>query len=473
MIEPLRQLVRPFTARLSLALRVAILTTLSVAMTLAAVSAIVYVTVAAEFKSSLDDSMLRRANDAVAADYVPSEKNDAEDALTGVKAFVVRGGELFAPAADRDFPFDHHEVAVSIGTEERSMRTVKYKGISYRVVAVSASPGVALVLAQPMESIERALDRLKVILLLSSAAGVALAGIAGWAVAANGLRPVRRLTAATEHVARTQELTPIAVSGSGSDELARLTTSFNSMLQALDASQHRQRQLVADAGHELRTPLTSLRTNIELIGQAADNVDRSLSTDERHEIMGDVRSQLEEMTTLVGDLVELARDEPMRRDPEPLDFADVVAQSVHRVRLRAPNVTFDVVLKPWMVFGEAQLLERAVTNLLDNAAKWSPNGSVVQVRLDDGTLTVADQGPGIDAADLPHVFDRFYRSSEARTLPGSGLGLSIVRRAADRHGGIVEATIGAEGGTLFTFTLPGSESDSGLTHGPAKGDPFP
>ena len=299
-----------------------------------------------------------------------------------------------------------------------------------------------------MESIERALDRLKVILLLSSAAGVALAGIAGWAVAANGLRPVRRLTAATEHVARTQELTPIAVSGSGSDELARLTTSFNSMLQALDASQHRQRQLVADAGHELRTPLTSLRTNIELIGQAADNVDRSLSTDERHEIMGDVRSQLEEMTTLVGDLVELARDEPMRRDPEPLDFADVVAQSVHRVRLRAPNVTFDVVLKPWMVFGEAQLLERAVTNLLDNAAKWSPNGSVVQVRLDDGTLTVADQGPGIDAADLPHVFDRFYRSSEARTLPGSGLGLSIVRRAADRHGGIVEATIGAGGGTL-------------------------
>jgi two-component system sensor histidine kinase MprB len=457
-IEPFRRLVRPLTSRLSLALRVAILTTLSVAMTLAALSAIVYVTVAAEFKSSLDDSMLRRANDAVAANYVPTEKNDAEDALTGVKAFVVRGGELFAPAsADRDFPFDHHEVAVSIGTEDRSMRTLKYDGVSYRVVAVSASPGVALVLAQPMESIEQALDRLKVILLLSSAVGVALAGIAGWAVAANGLRPVRRLTAATERVARTQELTPIFVSGS--DELARLTTSFNSMLQALDASQHRQRQLVADAGHELRTPLTSLRTNIELIGQAADNAERSLSNEERHEIMGDVRSQLEEMTTLVGDLVELARDEPMRRDPEPLDFADVVAQSVERVRLRAPNVTFDVELDPWMVFGEAQLLERAVTNLLDNAAKWSPDGSTVRVRLDHGTLTVADQGPGIDAEDLPHVFDRFYRSSEARTLPGSGLGLSIVRRAADRHGGTVDASSGAEGGTLFTFTLPGSDAE--------------
>ena len=457
MIEPFRQLVRPLTSRMSLALRVAILTTLSVAMTLAALSAIVYVTVAAEFESSLDDSMLRRANDAVAANFVPAEKNDAEDALTGVKAFVVRGGELFAPAADKDFPFDHHEVAVSIGTEERSMRTLTYNGVSYRVVAVSASPGVALVLAQPMESIERALDRLKVILLLSSAVGVALAGMAGWAVAANGLRPVRRLTAATEHVARTQELTPIAVSGS--DELARLTTSFNSMLQALDASQHRQRQLVADAGHELRTPLTSLRTNIELIGQAADNAERSLSNEERHEIMGDVRSQLEEMTTLVGDLVELARDEPMRRDPEPLDFADVVTQSVERVRLRAPNVTFDVELNPWMAFGESQLLERAVTNLLDNAAKWSPDGSTVRVRLDGGTLTVTDQGPGIDPSDLPHVFDRFYRSSEARTLPGSGLGLSIVRRAADRHGGTVEAASGAEGGTLFTFTLPGTDAD--------------
>ncbi len=455
MSEPFRQLVRPLTSRMSLALRVAILTTLSVAMTLAALSAIVYVTVGAEFKSSLDDSMLRRANDAVAANYVPSEKNDAEDALTGVKALVVRGGELFAKPGDKDFPFDHHEVAVSIGTEDRSMRTVTYNKVSYRVVAVSASPGVALVLAQPMESIERALDRLKVILLLSSAVGVALAGIAGWGVAANGLRPVRRLTAATERVARTQELTPIAVSGS--DELARLTTSFNSMLQALDASQNRQRQLVADAGHELRTPLTSLRTNIELIGQAADNAERSLSTEERHEIMGDVRSQLEEMTTLVGDLVELARDEPMRRDPEPLDFADVVTQSVDRVRLRASGVTFDVELEPWLVFGEPQLLERAVTNLLDNAAKWSPEGSTVRVRLDEGVLTVADQGPGIDAADLPHVFDRFYRSSEARTLPGSGLGLSIVRRAADRHGGTVEAASGPGGGTLFTFTLPGTD----------------
>ena len=241
--------------------------------------------------------------------------------------------------------------------------------------------------------------------------------------------------------------------------MARLTNSFNTMLIALDASQQRQRQLVADAGHELRTPLTSLRTNIELIGQAANNTERSLSAEQRNEIMGDVRSQLEELTTLVGDLVELAREEPMRRDPEPLDFADVLTQAVQRVRLRAPDIVFDVEAQSWMVFGEAQLLERAVTNLLDNAAKWSPTGSTVRVRLADGTLTVADAGPGIDAADLPHVFDRFYRSSEARTLPGSGLGLSIVRRAADRHGGTVEAASGLLGGTTFTMTLPDSHEE--------------
>jgi two-component system sensor histidine kinase MprB len=229
------------------------------------------------------------------------------------------------------------------------------------------------------------------------------------------------------------------------------------MLQALDASQTRQRQLVADAGHELRTPLTSLRTNIELIGQAADNVDRSLTDDQRHEIMGDVRSQLEELTTLVGDLVELARDEPMTRDPEPLDFADVVTQAIDRVRQRAHSVTFDVGLEPWMVFGEPQLLERGVTNLLDNAAKWSPADGTVHVRLSGGALTVTDEGPGIDPADLPHIFDRFYRSSEARTLPGSGLGLSIVKRAAERHGGTVDVESSPGGGTTFTLVLPSSD----------------
>ncbi|WP_157439415.1 sensor histidine kinase [Aeromicrobium sp. Root344] len=463
MIDLLHRSLQPFTQRMSLALRVAVLTTMAVALTLGAVSAIVFVVVRAEFERSLDESMLRRAHAAVDANLAEFDVFQRIDprlqSIADVQIFVVSGGELFSPTAPVNAQTkafkSYHEVEVSLGEESQSMRTVRIKGTPYRVVAVQAGGGQALVMAQSMESIDYALKRLKVILLLCSAAGVAVAGMAGWAVAANGLRPVRRLTAATERVARTAELTPIEVTGH--DELARLTTSFNAMLQALDASQTRQRQLVADAGHELRTPLTSLRTNIELIGQAADNAERSLSDEQRHEIMGDVRSQLEELTTLVGDLVELARDEPMTRDPEPLDFSDVINQAVDRVRLRAHDMTFDLDLESWMVFGEPQLLERAVTNLLDNAAKWSPADGTVHVRLAEGTLTVADEGPGIDPADLPHIFDRFYRSSEARTLPGSGLGLSIVKRAAERHGGTVDVESTPGVGTTFTLTLPSSD----------------
>ncbi|MET0953872.1 MAG: HAMP domain-containing sensor histidine kinase [Aeromicrobium sp.] len=458
MIERAHRLLRRVTSRMSLALRVAILTTMAVALTLGAASAIVFLTVRAQFETSLDEGMFQRAKDVVESGYSPSEDQEkTADTLAGIKILVVQGGKLMTRRQDKGFPYGQLEYDVSIGAAKQSARTLSYNGTPYRVVAVQARPGTALVLAQPMDSIRQALERLKIVLLLTSSLGVAIAGVAGWAVATNGLRPVRRLTEATEHVARTTDLTPIEVTGR--DELARLTTSFNAMLQALDASQERQRQLVADAGHELRTPLTSLRTNIELIGQAADNTERHLTDEQRHEIMGDVRAQLEELTTLVGDLVELARDEPLSRDPEPLDLADVVTQAVDRVRLRAQEVEVEVDLTPWMVIGEPQLLERAITNLLDNAAKWSPPGGTIRVTLREGRVTITDEGPGIAAEDLPHIFDRFYRSSEARTLPGSGLGLSIVKRAAERHGGTVEVSSPPEGGTVFTLTLPEHRPD--------------
>lgn len=458
MIDALHRELQKITGRMSLALRVAVLTTAAVAATLGVVSAVAFVTVRAEFQSSLDESILRRANAAVDSGFSPALlTNESVSALAylGIQPFIVQGGRLFQ--ADQITNPEvlklkgYQELEVSLGERSQSMRTVTIKGVPHRVVAVRSGPGQALVLVQSMESNRDALERLKIILLLASTAGVLLAGGAGWAVATNGLRPVRRLTAATERVARTAELTPIKVTGR--DELARLTTSFNAMLQALDASQTRQRQLVADAGHELRTPLTSLRTNIELIGQAADS-DRPLTADQRHEIMYDVRAQLEELTNLVGDLVELARDEPMTRTPEPLDLAEVVIHAVDRVRLRAQTADIQVEVEPWLVIGESQLLERAVTNLLDNAAKWSPQDGVIHVLLRGGALTVTDEGPGIKPADLPHIFDRFYRSSEARTLPGSGLGLSIVKRAAERHGGTVVVSSPPEGGTTFTFTLP-------------------
>jgi two-component system sensor histidine kinase MprB len=454
------RVLRLFSSRMTLAIRVAVLTTAAVAATLTLVSATIYVTVRSEFQSSLDDSMIRRAQAGVTADLGSLFAGGADPgalALTDIKVIVLRSGRgvLLGTPAVSNFPVQFiglPEREVSLGQHSQSVRTATLDGTPYRVVAVHSGPGEALVIAQSMESIDKALHRLQIILLLTSVIGVALAGLAGWAVAANGLRPVRRLTAATERVARTTDLTPITVTGT--DELARLTISFNAMLTALDASQTRERQLIADAGHELRTPLTSLRTNIELMGQATGKGRRSLSEDESAEIMGDVRAQLEELTTLVGDLVELARDEPVRRDPEPLDLADVVSLAVSRVRLRASGVEFVTHTEPWMVVGEAQLLERAVTNLLDNAAKWSPDGGTVRVSLVEGVVQVSDEGPGIEPEDLPHIFDRFYRSTEARTLPGSGLGLSIVKRAADRHGGTAEVSSTLGEGATFTLFIP-------------------
>jgi two-component system, OmpR family, sensor histidine kinase MprB len=281
---------------------------------------------------------------------------------------------------------------------------------------------------------------------------VIVAALAGWAVASNGLRPVRRLTAAVEDIARTQKLEPIAVEGN--DDVARLSVAFNQMLAAVAASRDRQRQLVADAGHELRTPLTSLRTNLDLLTQAEKR--GGLSEDARSELLDDVRFQIEELTTLIGDLTELARDEPISAAVEAVDFDEVVERAVERVRRRGTDLRFEVKLDQWWVIGEAAPLERAVTNLLDNAAKWSPTGGTVAVVLEEGTLTVTDEGPGITEEDLPHVFDRFYRSKESRAMPGSGLGLAIVRQIFERHGGSVWVAGTSPSGTSFTGFVPGS-----------------
>jgi two-component system sensor histidine kinase MprB len=291
-------------------------------------------------------------------------------------------------------------------------------------------------------------------MLLLGAAGVIAAGMAGWAVARNGLRPVRRLTASAEHIARTEDLTPLPVEGD--DEIARLAKAFNQMLTALSASRDRQRQLVADAGHELRTPLTSLRTNLDLLTQADDPGGAAcLPPEARAELLEDVQAQIEELTTLIGDLVELARDEPLAHVVETVDLAEVAERAVARVRRRAPGVAFDLSAESWWVVGEPAGLERAITNLLDNAAKWSPPDGTVRVSLRKGVLTVDDHGPGIAAADLPHVFDRFYRSQESRSMPGSGLGLSIVRQVALRHSGDVAADDSPYGGARLTLALPG------------------
>lgn len=434
------------------------LTSLAVGLTLAVASVAVYLTLRSELVGSLDESLLDRARTTAETAFANNEDRDFPQwtlAATDVRIAVVNeNGNVFSDDVEeavRQY-VGTDELQVAGGGATSSLRTSSIDGTRYRVAAVPIGPVEALVLAQSMEPTYETLEQLTLVAWAVGIAGVLLAAVAGRAVATNGLRPVRQLTEAAERVARTDDLTPIAVTGD--DELARLSGAFNSMLLALSASRQRQQQLVADAGHELRTPLTSLRTNLELLGQTEGGA--GLPEQARRELLADVRAQVDELSTLVGNLVELARDEPTSRQLEPIDVADVVEEAAARVRRRAaPGVTLSVDAQSWVVLGEPVQLERAVTNLLDNAVKWGPRGSTVEVSLLEGVLTVRDHGPGIAASDLPHVFDRFYRSTEARTMPGSGLGLSIVRRTAERHGGRAAAANAPDGGAVLTLALPG------------------
>lgn len=443
----------------SLASRVTLLATLAVAASVAIVALAAFVTVRMQMFSSLDDSLLERATKAGRSDAlsvltnqrVPSWTLGAADVRIG---FIDSAGQVSSvDRGETTVPLGEAEISVARGAADFSVRTVSTDGGRFRVVAVpTRDPGVALVLAQSLDATEATLERLGLVLAVFGIAGVVVATFAGWAVASNGLRPVRRLTHAAEEIARTEQLDPIEVEGN--DEIARLASAFNAMLAALSASRDRQRQLVADAGHELRTPLTSLRTNLDLLAQADQQ--GGLSPEARAELLSDVRFQTEELTTLIGDLVELARDEPLRVTVEPVDLAEITHRAVERVRRRAGGLHLDVHTDPWWVTGESAALERAVLNLLDNAVKWSPPLGTITVTLREGRLEVADEGQGIADADVPHVFDRFYRSRESRTMAGSGLGLAIVRQVAERHGGTARAGSAPSGGALLSIEIPGS-----------------
>jgi len=450
--------------RRSLASRVILMTTMAVGFAVALVALGAYVTVKVSLKDSLDNSLLERAHRASTSitlaqltdAHIPTWATGAGD----VHIYFVRDDGKQGAVDDSDepasLPIDQTEISVAAHRSEQSVRTIRMDGNNYRVVAVPyGSTPYALVLAQNMNSQERVLKRLGAVMLLFGLAGVIGAAASGWAIARNGLRPVRRLTRNVERIARTEDLHPLPVEGD--DEIARLATAFNEMLGALSASRDRQRRLVADAGHELRTPLTSLRTNLDLLLQAdAADAAGGLDAAARAELLDDVRFQIEEMSNLVGDLVELARDEPLRAVVEQVDLAEVVERAVARARRRGTGLTFEVATEPWWVEGESPSLERAVTNLLDNAVKWSPPQGTVRIRLNHGTLIVDDEGPGIAAADRAQVFDRFYRSEESRSMPGSGLGLSIVRQVIERHSGSVRVDESDAGGTRIVLQVPGA-----------------
>ncbi|MBA3905574.1 MAG: HAMP domain-containing histidine kinase [Pseudonocardiales bacterium] len=458
-----------FLDRVSLRARIGFLAAGVAALVVVLVSAVAFFVVRANVLATLDDNLLQRATAAAQSGIDPRTLAQVPTQVVGAAdiklALVFSDGTAASVQGPTSAPpLGLDELAVARGQEQQSVRTASLNGVAYRVVAVPAGDGQALVIAQRLDPTQEVLTKLAVTLPVVGGIGVLIAALAGAAVARAGLRPVDRLTAATERIAATGDLHPIPVDGT--DELARLTGSFNTMLGALAASQEQQRRLVADAGHELRTPLTSMRTNLELLAAANVPGAPQLPESDRAEIFDDVQAQVAELSTLVGDLVELARDDTPTVVHEPVELTDVILRAFERARRRAGDVEFVPTLVPWTLMGDSTALERAVLNLLDNAAKWSPPGGRVRVQmrqLDEWSVVVevADAGPGISEQDLPRVFDRFYRADTSRTMPGSGLGLAIVRQVALRHGGAAWAGRAPEGGALLVLRLPGRRPSSG------------
>ena len=321
-------------------------------------------------------------------------------------------------------------------------------GDPYRVLTSGVGGGGgALQAARSVVENRAVLDGLRSRILVAGTLVIAAAAALGWIIARQVTRRLEQLTAAAEEVTATGRL-DVQVPGAGTDETGRLAGAFNAMLAALSRSKEDQQRLVQDAGHELRTPLTSLRANVYALRRA----DR-LSAADRERVLDDLEGETEELTQLVNEVVEVATDR--RREP-PTEVV-VLTPLVERVAARSAQRsgrTVEVRGDGSEVLGRAPALERAVANLVENALKFDESGGPVTVTVAAGRVEVADSGPGMATEDLPMVFDRFYRATAARSRPGSGLGLSIVRDVAESHGGTVFAANRPQGGAVVGFQLP-------------------
>ncbi|GAB3164135.1 HAMP domain-containing sensor histidine kinase [Amycolatopsis sp. NPDC004378] len=455
---------RPRWKKLSLRARLGVLVAGAVALAVVTVSAISWSITRADLYDQFDARLQSYAQ-------LAAKASSPEEALSTLRSTVNRPGPdrsngltvQFRSAAGAvtgiagakpELPPPPPDAPYSVG---RAANVHVVEGDRFRMWTAPRSDGGTVQVAQDSEDVEDSLGRLGFWLLVVSAAGVLGATVVGRAVARSALQPVDDLTSAAENIARTQELSA-AIDVTASGEIGRLATSFNEMLTALSRSRDEQRRLVEDAGHELRTPLTSLRNNIELLIHADANPQRELSAEDRSRLLADLDTQAVELTALIGELVDLSTGERPTEAVERVALADVVGSAVERTRSRWPNVTFEAESAEAEVTARPAALERAVLNVLDNAAKWSPPGGTVRVTMTADTdvvrVRVDDEGPGIPEADLPHVFERFYRADTARALPGSGLGLAIVEQVLAQHGGQATASRADGGGARFDLVLP-------------------
>jgi two-component system sensor histidine kinase MprB len=453
-------------------LRLAIAAAVAVAATVAIASAVVYVVMRDQLQKSADQQLVQQyvqiqhdphfLEQAFGHDSGPFSPppHGPSAASTYMQAVRDDGKTQLASGEPAKVPVNPDTLAVATGKRRAFFTDGRVAGKSGRIYTVyigktvpdssGVQHGIALQFFRPVDDINHTLNRLRLILLLVVAGGIAAGAAGGALVSRAALVPVKRLTSAAERIARTGDPSERVADAGSPDELGRLGTAFNTMLEALEESIDTQRRFVADASHELRTPLTSLQTNIEVLKQQ-----ERLQPGQRNKLFADLEREAHEMRDLITGLLELARgDVSLERSPVQLD--ELVEGAVERARSRFPRVKFNAELAPTPISGSPERLERAVWNLLENAGKWSADGSTVDVTLADGELRVRDHGPGISPEDRAHVFDRFYRSTAARSLPGSGLGLAIVREVAEAHGGSVSAEEAPGGGALLRLRLASS-----------------
>jgi len=375
-----------------------------------------------------------------------------------------RGGNPI-PLVDSDGIVLPEKGAVSVadGTSGPFMEDITVDGAKLRMYTfqanVQATDGqiltVAIQLARPLSTAENVLSTLRWVLALVFLAVVAIAAALARIATRRVLTPLAKVSATAELIGETDDLSQ-RIDVHTNDEVGQLADRFNAMLErletsraALDESVRSQRQLVADASHELRTPVTSLRTNIEVLLSGAE-----LDDEDRTRLLTDVVEQSEELSSLVADLIEVARGDSPPERVEDIRLDRLVEDALDRARRNAPDVEFDEHLDAVRVSANGDRLLRAVNNLLDNAALHGGRGGPVEVSVDSGGITVRDHGEGIAEGDLPHIFDRFYRGANSRSRQGSGLGLAIVRQAAEQHGGTVTAANAPDGGAVFNLKLP-------------------
>ena len=362
---------------------------------------------------------------------------------------VAEGGEVVATVGSTRLPVDDVDITLSSAGRGSRTRTVVIEGEPYRIETLALPGGGAVQVAREYGETQNVLDGLRTQMLVIGVVVIAAGALAGWLIARRATRPLVELAAAAEVVADTGRL-DVPLPPPGTDEPGRLSRSFGAMLTALQQSRDQQQQLVQDAGHELRTPLTSLRTNVETLRRYQE-----LSPDAQAAILRDLDSESRELAELVDELVQLATDTWSDEPVEELALDELVVAVAHRAERRTGrSVPVVVTGSPVVVIGRPRDLTRAVGNLIDNAAKFSPEGTPIEVEVAPGRVVVRDHGPGVAEVDQPHVFDRFYRSAEARPLPGSGLGLAIVAQTARAHGGSVSVANHPDGGAVFTLSIP-------------------